>query len=119
MRKNRCLREQKGTTCMKTKRLTRQIPRSLLAFVLLFAMLAQIVAIPAVAQSTAGDGGNGGSNAAVLFGDVNGDGVINSADVDLLARYLADDKAATIDLMLADVDDNGIVDLNDLLYLLT
>ena len=71
---------------MKTKRLTRQIPRSLLAFVLLFAMLAQIVAIPAVAQSTAGDGGNGGSNTAVLFGDVNGDGRVNARDARALLR---------------------------------
>ena len=98
---------------MKTKRLIRQIPRSLLAFVLMFAMLAQIVAVPAAAQSTAGDGGS----AVQQYGDVNGDGTIDSQDVDLLARYLADDQSATINLTFADVDDNGTVDLNDLLYL--
>ena len=99
---------------MKLKSKWMKAGRSLLALVLVFAMFAQ-VAVPAFAYGTESYGES--SLAPLKYGDVNRDGVVNSTDVDLLARYLARDTSATIDPDAADVDVNGTIDLNDLLYL--
>ncbi|MBR4880795.1 MAG: InlB B-repeat-containing protein, partial [Clostridia bacterium] len=86
---------------MKNKR----VCRSLLSVLLALTMLVQLVPMSVFAQSS------------VLYGDVNSDGAIDNTDVDLLARYLSNDTSAEIDEDAADVDRNGVIDLNDLLYL--
>ena len=86
---------------MKNKR----VFRALLSVLLAFTMLVQLVPMSVFAQS------------GVLYGDVNSDGAIDNTDVDLLARYLSNDTSAEIDEDAADVDRNGVIDLNDLLYL--
>ena len=78
---------------------------SLLSVLLALTMLVQLVPMGVFAQSS------------VLYGDVNSDGAIDNSDVDLLARYLANDTSAEIDEVAADVDRSGAIDLNDLLYL--
>ena len=88
--------------------------RALLSIALIFTMLAQL-GVPVVAYATEADGD--GNEATVQYGDVDSDGSIDSTDVDLLARYLAQDESVTIDLTKADVDQNGKVDLSDLLNL--
>ena len=97
---------------MKSKRAL----RALLSIALIFAMLAQLV-VPVVAYATEAYDESSGNGATAQYGDVNGDGSIDSIDVDLLARYLARDESVTIDLTRADVDKSGTVDLNDLLNL--
>lgn len=52
----------------------------------------------------------------ILYGDVNGDKVIDEADAELLEKYLAEYDVA-INLAAADVNADGIVDLADLLLL--
>ncbi|MBO5970971.1 MAG: InlB B-repeat-containing protein, partial [Clostridia bacterium] len=86
---------------MKNKR----VFRSLLSVLLALTMLVQLVPMSVFAQSS------------VLYGDVNSDGAIDNTDVDLLARYLSNDTSVEIDEDAADVDRNGVIDLNDLLYL--
>ena len=86
---------------MKNKR----VFRSLLSVLLALTMLVQLVPMSIFAQSS------------VLYGDVNSDGTIDNTDVDLLARYLSNDTSVEIDEDAADVDRNGVIDLNDLLYL--
>lgn len=86
---------------MKNKR----VFRSLLSVLLALTMLVQLVPMNVFAQSS------------VLYGDVNSDGAIDNDDVDLLARYLSNDTSAEIDEVAADVDRSGVIDLNDLLYL--
>lgn len=85
--------------------------QSLCAAVLTFAQLVSMAGPPLAAAAAAVDGGS------VLYGDVNKDSFVDNTDVELLARYLAEDTAVTIDLSAADLDTNGVVELNDLLYL--
>lgn len=99
---------------MRAQRKKPKVARSLLSIVLLLAMLAQL-AVPVFAYGI--DSYKSGGETSVTYGDVNSDGAVNSTDVDLLARYLAADTSATIDRVAADVDKNGSIDLNDLLYL--
>ena len=79
--------------------------RTLVSVLLVLAMMLQLMPMSVLAQ---GD---------VSYGDVNGDGAINSTDVDLLARYLSNDSSVEIDEDAADVDRSGAIDLEDLLYL--
>ena len=48
------------------------------------------------------------------MGDVNGDGVVNQADINALKLYLIDNYDDYIDLTNADIDGSGKVDLTDL-----
>lgn len=101
----------------------RRILTSLFAIVLVLAQLMAVCAMPVSAlaeeygayKETMPSASTDGSQ--VVFGDVNDDGLINSTDIELLARYLADDKTVTINLIAADVTDDDVVDLKDLLYL--
>ena len=101
----------------------RRILTSLFAIVLVLAQLMAVCAMPVSAlaeeygayKKTMPSASTDGSQ--VVFGDVNDDGLINSTDVELLARYLADDKTVTINLIAADVTNDSVVDLKDLLYL--
>ena len=86
---------------MKNKR----VFRSLLSVLLALTMLAQLVPMSIFAQNS------------VLYGDVDSNDTIDNTDVDLLARYLSNHTSAEIDEDAADVDRNGVIDLNDLLYL--
>ena len=88
--------------------------KRILSALLAIVMLMSALPFSALAYGTESYGENGNT---VKYGDVNGDGEVNSIDVDLLARYLAMDTSATIDLTAADVDVNGTVDMNDLLNL--
>ena len=101
----------------------RRILTSLFAIVLVLAQLMAVCAMPVSAlaeeygayKETMPSASTDGSQ--IVFGDVNDDGLINSTDIELLARYLADDKTVTINLIAADVTDDDVVDLKDLLYL--
>ena len=101
----------------------RRILTSLFAIVLVLAQLMAVCAMPVSAlaeeygayKETMPSASTDGSQ--IVFGDVNDDGFINSTDIELLARYLADDKTVTINLIAADVTDDDVVDLKDLLYL--
>ena len=100
---------------MMSKRKKKTLARSLLSIFLLLAMVVQVFSVPVLAYEANSE--EGGSEAAVKYGDVNSDGTVDTTDVDLLARYLARDESVTIDLLAADVDANDTVDLNDLLNL--
>ena len=50
-------------------------------------------------------------------GDVNGDGVVNSKDLVILKRYLANWKDVTIDEKNADVNGDGVVNTKDVVIL--
>ncbi len=101
----------------------RRILTSLFAIVLVLAQLMAVCAMPVSAlaeeygayKETMPSASTDGSQ--IVFGDVNDDGLINSTDIELLARYLADDKTVTINLIAADVTDDDVVDLKDILYL--
>ena len=101
----------------------RRILTSLFAIVLVLAQLMAVCAMPVSAlaeeygayKETMPSASTDGSQ--IVFGDVNDDGLINSTDIELLAKYLADDKTVTINLIAADVTDDDVVDLKDLLYL--
>jgi len=56
-----------------------------------------------------------GSN--ILYGDLNGDGIVDSADLVLMLRYFAR-PGVSIDLKAADVNGDGRVDMADLILLL-
>ena len=99
---------------MHLKRKWFKVMRSVLAIALLVAMLTQLAA-PAFAYGATLVGEDGAG--VIRYGDVNGDEAVDALDVELLARYLAMDESVTIDLLAADVDANGTVDLNDLLNL--
>jgi endoglucanase len=53
----------------------------------------------------------------VVYGDLNGDGVIDGADVILMLRYFTRPDVA-INLAAADVNGDGTVDIADLILLL-
>jgi hypothetical protein len=53
----------------------------------------------------------------IIYGDVNGDGVVNSADSAYLARYLAGWPGYDINIAAADVNGDGIVNSTDSAYL--
>ena len=101
----------------------RRILSSLFALILVFAQLIEICAVPvsALAEEHRTDREATGSAlrspSEITYGDINGDGRLNSTDVELLARYLADDTTVTIDSIAADVTNDDVVDLKDLLYL--
>ena len=97
-----------------TKRKWSKAARAVLSVFLLLTMLAQL-SIPVFAYASGGTYSTGKSS--VKYGDVNDDGLVNTVDVDLLARYLAMDTSVTINLAAADVDASGAVDLADLLNL--
>ncbi len=82
--------------------------QSILSFALILVILVQTLVMPSYAQEGA---------TPVLYGDVDSNGAVNDSDVKLLARYLADDMSAEIDLVASDMDRNQTIDLNDLLSL--
>jgi hypothetical protein len=54
-------------------------------------------------------------SAPILFGDVNGDGVINQADITLITRHLlGHDVDALINLEAADVNSDGVINQADI-----
>ena len=54
-----------------------------------------------------------------LRGDVTCDGLVNIADVAMIAAYVAGSGAAPVLLDSADVDDNGVVHIGDAVVLAT
>ena len=55
---------------------------------------------------------------AVIYGDINGDGAVNSKDAVLLKKHLADYEGLTLDKTAADVNADGNVDSKDAVRLL-
>ena len=53
----------------------------------------------------------------ILYGDVNGDGVLNSQDMTILRRYLAEGYGVTINSAASDVNLDGSIDDVDLVLL--
>jgi len=56
------------------------------------------------------------SSSTTIYGDVNGDGVVDTADITLLRRYVAG-WPITINLAAADVNGDGVVDTADITLL--
>lgn len=52
-----------------------------------------------------------------IFGDVDGDGIVNIKDVTLLRRYVAKWEGVTINLLAADVNGDGVVNIRDVTIL--
>jgi hypothetical protein len=75
----------------------------LLALILL--MLIIVVSVPSMAY------------AEVLYGDVNGDGAVNSQDVTFLRRYLIGGWGVTIDPVASDVNKDGFINNQDVTLL--
>ena len=55
--------------------------------------------------------------AALLRGDVNGDGITNAKDVTVLRRYLAGGYGAVIDEKVGDVNNDGVTNAKDVTIL--
>ncbi len=58
-----------------------------------------------------------GENTDILYGDADGDGVINAKDVTVLRRYLVGGWNVTVDLANADVDGDGTINVKDVMIL--
>lgn len=88
------------------KKWTRIICGVLTAAMLLTELPMSAVAASNTAIAEAGDR---------VYGDANGDGVLDSQDISVILRYIVEDNPSDFQPALADVTEDGSVDLKDLL----